>query len=70
MLQPWLDGGSPGSVKETAEALGLSDNAFHVTVHRLRQRFRICMRNEVAATTTCAAEADEEFRHLVEVLAG
>jgi len=70
MLQPWLDGGAPGSSRETAELLGLSENAFHVTVHRLRQRFRIFVRAEVAATTTCATEADEEFRHLVEVLAG
>ena len=68
VLQPWLDGGSPGPAREAAAALGLTENAFNVSVHRLRQRFRLLVRAEVAATTTTQAEADEEFRHLVEVL--
>ena len=69
LLKPWLDGGSPGSALATASVLGLTENAFNVTVHRLRHRFRTLVRAEVEATTTSAAEADEEFRHLVDVLA-
>jgi RNA polymerase sigma-70 factor (ECF subfamily) len=68
ILQPWLDGGSPGPAREAAAALGLTENAFNVSVHRLRQRFRLLVRAEVAATTTTPAETDEEFRHLVDIL--
>ncbi|MEO5715245.1 MAG: sigma-70 family RNA polymerase sigma factor [Luteolibacter sp.] len=68
VLQPWLDGGTQGSHAEAAEALGLSENALNVTIHRLRQRFRILVRGEVVATTTSQEDADDEFRHLVEVL--
>lgn len=70
VLQPFLDGGSPGSPREAAAALDLSENALNVVVHRLRQRFRLLVRAEVAATTSGPAEADEEFRHLVNVLTG
>jgi RNA polymerase sigma-70 factor (ECF subfamily) len=68
VLQPWLDGGAPGAARDAAAALGLTENAFNVSVHRLRQRFRLLVRAELAATTTDQAEADEEFRHLVDVL--
>ena len=68
VLQPWLDGGSPGPSREAAAALDLTETAFNVAVHRLRQRFRLLVRAEVAATTTTTAEANEEFRHLVDVL--
>jgi RNA polymerase sigma-70 factor (ECF subfamily) len=67
-LKPWLDGGAPGSAANAASELNLTLNAFNVTVHRLRQRFRSLVRAEVAATTTGAAEADDEFRYLVGVL--
>jgi RNA polymerase sigma-70 factor (ECF subfamily) len=67
-LQPWLDGGSPGASKDAADALGLTENAFNVAVHRMRQRFRHLVRAEVEATTTSPAEADAEFRHLLNVL--
>lgn len=69
LLKPWLDGGAPGSGAEAAAALSLTENAFNVTVHRFRHRFRTLVRAEVEATTTSAAETDEEFRHLVEMLA-
>ena len=69
LLKPWLDGGSPGAVSDVAPLLDLTENAFNVAVHRLRHRFRTLVRAEVEATTTSSAEADDEFRHLVNVLA-
>jgi RNA polymerase sigma-70 factor (ECF subfamily) len=49
------------------EALGLSETAFKVAIHRLRLRFRQKVRDEIAATTADPADAADEFRHLVEV---
>ncbi|BCU78650.1 RNA polymerase subunit sigma-24 [Luteolibacter sp. LG18] len=67
-LKPWLDGGSPGSVEEVAKELGMTANAVHVAIHRLRQRFLKLVRFEVESTTASPADAAEEFRHLVNVL--
>ena len=47
-----------------AAALGMSTSHVAVAVHRLRQRFRECVRGEVADTVANPAEVDEEMRHL------
>jgi RNA polymerase sigma-70 factor (ECF subfamily) len=39
-------------------------------VHRLRQRYRECVRAEVAQTVATAADLEDELRHLFAVLAG
>lgn len=69
-LRPWL-AGTPGqgSQAETAEALGLSGNAFRVAVYRLRQRFRETIRSEIARTLAPDICPDEEFDHLRAALA-
>src|SRR6478609_8751134 len=51
-LRPWLDGGSPGDPVEAGQALGLSSTALKVAIHRLRERFRQKIRDEIAATTS------------------
>ncbi len=66
-LRPWLDGGPAGDVTAAGEALGLSPTALKVAIHRLRQRFRQRVRDEIAATTSDPQDAADEFRHLVEV---
>jgi DNA-directed RNA polymerase specialized sigma24 family protein len=66
-LRPWLDGGQAGDVAATGESLGLAPTALKVSIHRLRQRFRQKVRDEIAATTVDPADAADEFRHLVEV---
>ncbi len=66
-LKPWIVGEVPG--REAAAAkLGMSEGAFKVAVHRLRQRFRDAMTAEVAHTVSDAGEAADELRHLIEVL--
>lgn len=65
-LRPWLDGGQAGDVSEAGTVLDLSPTALKVAVHRLRQKFRQKVRDEIAATVD-AAEMDAEFRHLVDV---
>lgn len=66
-LRPWLDGGSSGDLAPLGDSLGLAPTALKVAIHRLRQRFRQKVRDEIAATTTDPADAADEFRHLVEV---
>ena len=51
-----------------AAALGMSEGAVRVAVHRLRGRFRELFREEVAHTVGSAEEIDEEIRHLLAAL--
>jgi RNA polymerase sigma-70 factor (ECF subfamily) len=67
ILRPWLDGGSAGNVSEAGVSLDLSPTALKVAIHRLRQRFRQKVRDEIAATTADPEDAAAEFRHLVDV---
>ncbi len=48
--------------------LGMSETAVKVTVHRLRQRYRELLREEIAHTVTRPDEIDEEMRYLFEVV--
>jgi RNA polymerase sigma-70 factor (ECF subfamily) len=57
------------SYEEMAAALGLSEGATRVAVHRMRKRFRELFRAEVAQTVASHEDVDEELRHLIAVLA-
>lgn len=48
--------------------LGLSEAAIKVTVHRLRQRYRGLLREEIAHTVAQPGEVEEELRYLFEVV--
>ncbi|MBM3881769.1 MAG: sigma-70 family RNA polymerase sigma factor [Verrucomicrobia bacterium] len=48
--------------------LGLSETAVKVTVHRLRQRYRELLREEVAHTVTRPEEVDDELRYLFAIV--
>ncbi len=73
VLQPWLGapGGDPAALSQAAaaSALGLSEGAVKVAIHRLRQRFREAVKAEIAETIPADADADEELGHLIAVLA-
>jgi RNA polymerase sigma-70 factor (ECF subfamily) len=70
VLKPWLVGETAAlSQADAAKALGMSEGAVKVAVHRLRKRFRELIRTEVAQTVPDSADADAELRYLVEVLA-
>jgi RNA polymerase sigma-70 factor (ECF subfamily) len=51
--------------RETAAALGMSEGAVKVAVHRLRRRFRNVFRDEVAQTVTRPEDIEEEIGHLL-----
>jgi RNA polymerase sigma-70 factor (ECF subfamily) len=55
---------------EAGAALGMSEGAVKVAVHRLRQRYRDCLRDQLAQTVTTPSEIDEEIRQLFIAFSG
>jgi len=71
LLKEYLWGeGSGTGYAEMAKRLGMTEGALKVTVHRLRQRYRELLREEVAHTVAAVHEIDEELRYLVAVIRG
>lgn len=58
------------SYADAARSLGISPQAVKSAVHRLRQRWRELMREEIAHTVQAATsqEIDDEIRYLIQVL--
>lgn len=69
VLKPWLTGDA-GNQAAVAQELGMSDGAVRVAIHRLRQRFRALLKNEIAATLHEPSPAliSEEMQYLISVL--
>jgi RNA polymerase sigma-70 factor (ECF subfamily) len=53
---------------EVARAQGMTEGAVKVTIHRLRHRYGMLLREEIGRTVSCAEEVDEELRYLIEVV--
>ena len=69
-LETFLTGApNEASYAEIAARPGTTESAVKSALHRLRQRHRELIREEVAATVSTAAEVEEEIRHLIAVLA-
>ncbi len=66
-LKPWLDGSSTDSQADAAQALGMSETAVKVAIHRLRTRFRELIRAEIAATVSDPADIAGELSHLIAI---
>jgi RNA polymerase sigma factor (sigma-70 family) len=60
--------GTPYS--ELAVRLGLSEGAVKVAIHRLRQRYRELLEEEIAHTVSVPGDIQEERRHLLSALSG
>ena len=67
-LEPYLGGEEP-PYTQTAEALGMTEGAVRVAVHRLRRAFREALRLEVAQTVEDPQDVDGELGNLMEALA-
>lgn len=68
-LKEWLTaerGGIP--YEQIAAALGITEGAARVAVHRMRKRFRELFRQTIAETVDAAGDVDAEMRHVVGVL--
>jgi RNA polymerase sigma factor (sigma-70 family) len=69
-LKPCLVGrGESQPYQQLAKSLGMSETAVKVAVHRLRERYRQRLKEEVAHTVASPSEVDSELRHLFRVLA-
>jgi RNA polymerase sigma-70 factor (ECF subfamily) len=54
---------------ELGKKLALTESAVKSAVHRLRQRYRKLLRDEIAETVAAPGEVEDELRHLFTVLA-
>lgn len=58
------------SQADIAREFGMTENAVKQAFHRLRQRYRQLLREEVAHTVATPAEVEDELRHLIAALRG
>lgn len=73
LLKPALQLGEEsggGSSRSMAAALGMSETALKVAIHRLRKHFRAAVKQEVADTLADPAQVEAEMRELVRALRG
>jgi DNA-directed RNA polymerase specialized sigma24 family protein len=64
-LKPFLTAGKAAiPYAEAATALGVSEAAARVAVHRLRRRYRELLRDEIGQTLSDPAQVEEEMRSL------
>jgi RNA polymerase sigma factor (sigma-70 family) len=59
--------GRPSQAQAAAE-LGMSENALKQALHRLRQRYRQLLRDEIAQTVAVPGDVEDELRHFISVL--
>jgi RNA polymerase sigma factor (sigma-70 family) len=69
-LRSFVAGESDISCGEAADQLRLTESAVKSAVHRLRQRYRELVREEIGHTVADPAEIDEEIRYLKAVIGG
>jgi RNA polymerase sigma-70 factor (ECF subfamily) len=67
-LRGFLVGEKGGGHRRAAEELGLSEGAVKVAVHRLRQRYRELLHEEIGRTVGSPDQAEEEIRDLFAAL--
>jgi RNA polymerase sigma factor (sigma-70 family) len=67
-LRDFVAGDNEVSCGETATQLGLTESAVKSAVHRLRQRYRELVREEIAHTVAEPAEIEPEIRYLISVM--
>ncbi len=69
-LQGFLTGDADVPYRTVADALGTSEGAVKVAVHRMRTRLGALLRAEVAETVERPEDVDDELRHLLRVVSG
>lgn len=56
------------SQAQIADRFGMTENAVKQSFHRLRQRYRELLHEEIARTVIAPGDVEDELRHLVAVL--
>ena len=69
-LQRFLFGEEEASYQQVADKLGLSLGAVKTAIHRMRNRYRALVRDEVARTVATPDQVEEELRCLRAALSG
>jgi RNA polymerase sigma factor (sigma-70 family) len=59
--------GRPSQAK-IAQELSMSENAVKQAFHRLRQRYRLLLREEIAHTVAVPGDVEDELRHFIAIL--
>lgn len=71
LMKPCIAGGRDiAPLAELGTRLGMSEGAVKVAVHRLRQRYRQLLLEEVAQTVASPGDVEAELRHLIQAIAG
>ena len=68
VLKVYLTGEESRPYRELAAQLEMSEAAFKVAVHRLRQEFGRQLRDEIGQTVSDRKEIDDEIRYLLSVI--
>jgi RNA polymerase sigma factor (sigma-70 family) len=56
------------SQAEIAQGMSMSENAVKQALYRLRQRYRLVLREEIAHTVAMPGDVEDELRHFIRVL--
>ena len=56
------------SQAQIADELGMTENAVNQAFHRLRERYRQLLREEIAHTVMAPGDIEDELRHLMAIL--
>jgi RNA polymerase sigma factor (sigma-70 family) len=67
-LREYITAGQPGTLKQVALRLGLTESNVKVIIHRSRRRYRDLLKLEVARTVERKDEVDEELKELFAAL--
>ncbi len=67
-LESLIAGETDISCGEVAVKLGLTESAVKSSLHRLRERYRASVREEIAHTVAEPAEVEAEVRYLITVV--
>ena len=68
LKQKLTDESDRPSQGEIAQELSMSENAVKQAFHRLRQRYRLLLREEIAHTVALPGDVEDELRHFIAVL--
>jgi RNA polymerase sigma factor (sigma-70 family) len=67
-LKNYIWGDGAVSYAQIAATHAMSEGSVKVAAHRLRERYRECLRAEVGKTVTTDEEVEDELRHLISII--
>ena len=68
LKQTLTDEADHSSHAEIAQAMSMTENAVKQASYRLRQRYRLLLREEIAHTVAVPGDVEDELRHFIRVL--